>query len=172
MAVTISHRGTDTEVDGGLPAVGQPAPAFTLTGSDLSDITLDQFSGYTLILNIFPSIDTPTCAKSTRRFNEELAALENVHVVCVSADLPYAQARFCGAEGLERVKTGSTFRSSFADDYGVSILTGKLAALTTRAVVVIDGNGHVTHTELVPEIGQEPDYAAALAAAAASAAVA
>lgn len=164
MAVTISHRGTEIQVDGGLPAVGQPAPAFTLTGADLSDITLDQFSGSTLILNIFPSIDTPTCAKSTRRFNEELAALENVHVVCVSADLPFAQARFCGAEGLERVKTGSTFRSSFSEDYGVSILSGKLAGLTTRAVVVIDAQGRVSHTELVPEIGQEPDYAAALAA--------
>jgi len=166
MAVTISHRGTQIEVDGGLPAVGQAAPAFTLTGADLSDLTLDQFAGSTLILNIFPSIDTPTCAKSTRRFNEELAALENVHVLCVSGDLPFAQARFCGAEGLERVKTGSTFRSTFSDDYGVSILSGKLAGLTTRAVIVINGDGVVTHSELVPEIGQEPDYAAALAAVA------
>lgn len=164
MPITISHRGDMIEVAGNLPVVGQQAPAFHLVGTDLSTLTLDDFQGKTLILNIFPSIDTPTCAKSTRRFNEELAALENTAVVCVSADLPFAQARFCGAEGLDRVQTGSTFRSSFSDDYGVSILSGKLEGLTSRAVVVIDGEGVVKHVELVPEIGQEPDYAAALAA--------
>lgn len=164
MPVTISHRGTMIEVEGSLPAVGSKAPDFELVATDLSTLTLADFSGKNLILNIFPSIDTPTCAQSTRRFNEELASLENTHVVCVSADLPFAQARFCGAEGLDRVQTGSTFRSSFSADYGVTILSGKLEGLTSRAVVVIDGNGVVKHVELVPEIGQEPDYAAALAA--------
>ena len=164
MPVTISHRGTSIEVDGHLPAVGSQAPDFKLTANDLSEITLSDYAGKNLILNIFPSIDTPTCAQSTRRFNEELAALENTEVLCISADLPFAQSRFCGAEGLERVQTGSTFKSSFATDYGVQILSGKLEALTTRAVVVIGTDGVVTHVELVPEIGQEPDYSAALAA--------
>lgn len=164
MPVTISHRGDQIEVDGQLPAVGAKAPEFQLTATDLSDMTLADYAGKNLILNIFPSIDTPTCAKSTRRFNEELASLDNTAVVCVSADLPFAQSRFCGAEGLERVQTGSTFKSTFAKDYGVRILSGKLEALTTRAVVVIGPDGVVKHTELVPEIGQEPDYAAALAA--------
>jgi thiol peroxidase len=164
MPVTISHRGATIDVDGNLPAVGSQAPAFHLTAQDLSAITLPDYAGKTLILNIFPSIDTPTCAQSTRRFNEELAALENTAVLCVSADLPFAQARFCGAEGLERVQTGSTFKSTFATDYGVQILSGKLEGLLTRAVIVIGGDGVVKHVELVPEIGQEPDYQAALAA--------
>ena len=164
MPITISHRGDMIEVAGNLPAVGAKAPAFNLTATDLSTLTLESFAGQNLILNIFPSIDTPTCAQSTRRFNEEMASLENTQVMCVSADLPFAQSRFCGAEGLERVQTGSTFRSNFSDDYGVTILSGKLAGLTSRAVVVIGTDGTVKHVELVPEIGQEPDYAAALAA--------
>ncbi|MCH1500799.1 MAG: thiol peroxidase [Proteobacteria bacterium] len=164
MSVTISHRGDMIEVDGGLPAVGAKAPEFSLVANDLSEITLASYAGKHLILNIFPSIDTPTCAQSTRRFNEELSSLADTHVLCVSADLPFAQSRFCGAEGLERVETGSTFRSSFSDDYGVTILSGKLTGLTTRAVVVIGPDAMVKHVELVPEIGQEPDYAAALAA--------
>ena len=164
MPITISHRGDMIEVAGNLPAVGAKAPAFNLTATDLSTLTLESFAGQNLILNIFPSIDTPTCAQSTRRFNEEMASLENTQVVCVSADLPFAQSRFCGAEGLERVQTGSTFRSNFSDDYGVTILSGKLAGLTSRAVVVIGTDGTVKHVELVPEIGQEPDYVAALAA--------
>jgi thioredoxin-dependent peroxiredoxin len=164
MPITISHRGDMIQVAGNLPEVGAKAPDFGLVANDLSTTRLADFAGKNLILNIFPSIDTPTCAQSTRRFNEELAALENTHVLCVSADLPFAQSRFCGAEGLERVQTGSTFRSSFSDDYGVTILSGKLEGLTSRAVVVIDGQGTVKHVELVPEIGQEPDYAAALAA--------
>ena len=163
MPVNISHRGDMIEVNGNLPAVGSKAPDFSLVANDLSEITLDSYAGKNLILNIFPSIDTPTCAKSTRRFNEELSALDNTHVLCVSADLPFAQARFCGAEGLERVETGSTFRSTFSDDYGVTILSGKLTTLTTRAVIVIGPDGVVKHVELVPEIGQEPDYDAALA---------
>ncbi len=105
MPVTISHRGTSIEVDGNLPVVGSQAPDFKLTANDLSEITLADYAGKNLILNIFPSIDTPTCAQSTRQFNEELASLENTEVLCVSADLPFAQSRFCGAEGLERVQT-------------------------------------------------------------------
>jgi thiol peroxidase len=163
MSVTISHRGDMIEVDGNLPAVGSNAPEFSLVANDLSEITLASYAGKNLILNIFPSIDTPTCAQSTRRFNEELASLENTHVLCVSADLPFAQSRFCGAEGLERVETGSTFRSGFSDDYGVTIMSGKLAALTSRAVIVIGPDHVVKYVELVPEIGQEPDYEAAIA---------
>ena len=116
MTVQIGWRGTTVDVLGNLPAVGEKAPDFILTADDLDDITLLDFAGQKLVLNIFPSIDTPTCATSTRRFNEELAALENTVVLCVSADLPYAQKRFCGSEGLDRVKTASTFRSTFSND--------------------------------------------------------
>ncbi|MFZ8870683.1 MAG: thiol peroxidase [Litorivicinaceae bacterium] len=152
------------DVLGNLPAVGEKAPAFILTTDDLDEISLLDFAGQKLVLNIFPSIDTPTCATSTRRFNEELAALENTVVLCVSADLPFAQKRFCGSEGLDRVKTASTFRSTFSNDYGVTVLTGIRRGLTARAVVVIDGDGIVRHVELVKEVSTEPDYAAALAA--------
>lgn len=158
---TITLRGNEIHTSGELPAVGTPAPAFSLVKSDLSEATLADFAGKYLILNIYPSIDTPTCAQSTRVFNEELAAMENTHVVCVSADLPFAQSRFCGAEGLERVETASTFRSGFALDYGVQITDGPLQGLTARAVVVINPEGEIVHTELVPEIAQEPDYEAA-----------
>lgn len=162
--VTITWRGETVEVHGGLPIVGNVAPNFSLVAKDLSDVSLSDFKGQNLILNIFPSIDTPTCARSARRFNEELSALKNVQVLCVSADLPFAQARFCGAEGLERVQTGSTFRSSFSDDYGVTVLTGIRRGLTARAVVAIDPEGLVKHVELIPEVSQEPNYEVALAA--------
>ena len=164
MTVQIGWRGTTVDVLGNLPAAGEKAPAFILTTDDLDEITLLDFAGQKLVLNIFPSIDTPTCATSTRRFNEELAALENTVVLCVSADLPFAQKRFCGSEGLDRVKTASTFRSTFSNDYGVTVLTGIRRGLTARAVVVIDGDGIVRHVELVKEVSTEPDYAAALAA--------
>ena len=164
MTVQIGWRGTTVDILGNLPAVGEKAPAFILTTDDLDEITLLDFAGQKLVLNIFPSIDTPTCATSTRRFNEELAALENTVVLCVSADLPFAQKRFCGSEGLDRVKTASTFRSTFSNDYGVTVLTGIRRGLTARAVVVIDGDGIVRHVELVKEVSTEPDYAAALAA--------
>ncbi|MDB3998395.1 thiol peroxidase [Litorivicinus sp.] len=164
MTVQIGWRETTVDVLGNLPAVGEKAPDFILTADDLDDITLLDFAGQKLVLNIFPSIDTPTCATSTRRFNEELAALENTVVLCVSADLPYAQKRFCGSEGLDRVKTASTFRSTFSNDYGVTVLTGIRRGLTARAVVVIDVDGTVRHVELVKEVSTEPDYAAALAA--------
>jgi thioredoxin-dependent peroxiredoxin len=150
---------------GDLPAVGAPAPAFTLTGGDLSDVSLADFAGHRLVLNIFPSIDTKVCAASVRRFNELAAGMDNATVLNVSADLPFAQGRFCGAEGIDRVQSASTFRSpSFGDAYGVRLADGKLAGLMARAVVVVDEHGTVAHTELVPEIGQEPDYDSALSA--------
>lgn len=159
----ITLRGNPINTVGELPAVGSPAPAFTLTGTDLGAVSNDQFSGKTLVLNIFPSVDTPVCAKSVRTFNER-AAGGGATVVNVSKDLPFAQARFCGAEGIENVKTGSAFRDSFGEDYGVTITDGPMAGLLARAVVVIGADGNVAYTELVPEIAQEPDYDAALAA--------
>ncbi|GAA2002019.1 thiol peroxidase [Brevibacterium samyangense] len=161
----ITLRGTPVTTIGSLPAVGSPAPAFTLTAGDLSDLESASLAGSTVILNIFPSIDTGVCAASVRKFNELAADLENTKVVCVSADLPMAQARFCGAEGIEAVLTGSSFRSEFGTDYGVTMVDGALRGLLSRSVVVIDPNGTVSYTEQVPEIGQEPDYDAALAAA-------
>ena len=163
MTIQIGWRGEVVDVKGNLPTVGEKAPDFTLTANDLSEIELSDFAGQNLVLNIFPSIDTPTCATSTRRFNEELANLNNTTVLCVSADLPYAQKRFCGSEGLERVKTASTFRSTFSDDYGVTVLTGIRRGLTARMVVVIDTGGTVRHVELVKEVSTEPNYLAALA---------
>ncbi|MER7072319.1 thiol peroxidase [Terrabacter sp. NPDC000476] len=162
MATTLLGDTTVLTV-GELPAVGSPAPAFTLTGADLrDDVTLS--TGTRTVLNIFPSVDTGVCAASVRRFNELAAGLENATVVCVSADLPFALGRFCGAEGIENVVTASSFRSSFGYDYGVRMENGGFAGLLARAVVVIDADGTVTHTELVPAIGQEPDYDTAVAA--------
>ena len=164
MTRQIGWRGETVDVKGNLPQVGDKAPDFVLTANDLSEVTLSDFAGQNLVLNIFPSIDTPTCARSTRRFNEELANLENTAVLCVSADLPFAQKRFCGAEGLDRVVTASSFRSSFSDDYGVTVLTGIRRGLTARAVIVIDTAGTVKHVELVQEVSTEPNYQMALSA--------
>jgi thiol peroxidase len=161
-------RGNPINTVGELPAVGGAAPAFTLTGSDLGTVSNDQFSGKPLLLNIFPSVDTPVCATSVRTFNERAAA-GGLSVVNVSNDLPFAQARFCGAEGIENVQTASAFRDSFGQDYGVTIADGPFAGLLARAVVVIGADGNVAYSELVPEIAQEPDYDAALAALKASA---
>lgn len=161
---TVTLGGNPASTNGELPSVGSKAPGFTLVGSDLSEITLDSLAGKQVILNIFPSIDTPTCATSVRRFNEKAAALDNTVVLCVSEDLPFAAGRFCGAEGISNVKTGSGFRSSFADDYGVTFTDGPLTGLMARSVVVLDGEGKVTYTQLVPEVRDEPDYDAALAA--------
>ncbi len=163
----ITFRGNPIHTVGELPAVGEPAPAFNLTGSDLGDVSKDSFAGRPVVLNIFPSIDTQVCATSVRTFNERVAD-GGVTVLCVSADLPFAAGRFCGAEGIEDVKPASTFRSSFGADYGVTITDGPLAGLLARAVVVVDGEGKVAYTELVPEIAQEPNYDAALAAAGAA----
>jgi thiol peroxidase len=154
--------GNPVNTSGDLPAVGSAAPAFTLAGPDLGDVQLSDFAGETVILNIFPSIDTPTCATSVRTFNERAAGLEGTSVLCVSRDLPFAQSRFCGAEGIDKVRTASAFRSDFGDDYGVTLTDGRLAGIFARAIVVVGPDGNVKYTELVPEIGQEPDYDAAL----------
>lgn len=160
---TISLEGNDIHTVGELPAPGSDAPAFTLTNKDLGETALDDYAGMKVVLNIFPSIDTGVCAESTRRFNAAASSLDNTAVLCVSADLPFALSRFCGAENLDNVITLSTFRNpEFGDDYGVRIADGPLAGLMSRAVVIIDENGKVVYNEQVPEIVQEPDYDAAL----------
>ncbi len=162
---TITLHDTPIETVGELPAVGSNAPAFTLTKTDLSEVSLQDFAGKTVILNIYPSVDTGVCAASTRKFNEIASSNPNVVVLCISADLPFAHGRFCGAEGLENVVSLSNFRNAdFGGNYGVTITTGALAGLLSRAIVVIK-DGKVTYTEQVPEIAQEPNYDAALAAA-------
>jgi thiol peroxidase len=161
---TVTRRGEPVEINGELPKVGSVAPAFKLVGGDLSDVTLETFAGKRKVLNIFPSVDTPTCATSVRKFNAQANDLNNAVVLCISADLPFAQARFCGAEGLENVKNLSTMRGAeFMQNYGVAIAQGPMVGLTTRAVVVLDENNNVLHSELVAEIGSEPNYEAALA---------
>lgn len=150
---------------GQLPEVGSVIPAFTLVGSDLSDVTSDSLKGTRLILNIFPSLDTGTCATSVRVFNKKAAEVPDATVLCISDDLPFAQARFCGAEGIDNVTTASGFRSSFGNDFGVTMTDGPLKGLLARSVVVVDGSGTVLYTQLVSEIAKEPDYEAALAAA-------
>ncbi|MCO8126465.1 thiol peroxidase [Acidimicrobiia bacterium EGI L10123] len=158
----ITLGGNAVHTNGELPEQGAKAPAFELIKSDLMPVSSDDLAGQRVVLNIFPSVDTAVCATSVRAFNERAADLDDTTVVCVSADLPFAAARFCGAEGIENVVTGSTFRSSFLDDYGVRMTDGKLAGVAARAVVVLDGDGTVLHRELVPEIAQEPDYDAAI----------
>jgi thioredoxin-dependent peroxiredoxin len=163
MAQTAFNRSV-VQLSGDLPRVGETAPDFTLTGKDLADIRLRDYAGKIVVLNIFPSIDTPVCAMTVRKFNSEIGEHDNAVVICVSADLPFAHARFCGAEGLDHVVSASTFRSpEFGDAYGVRITDGPLAGLMARAVVVIDGQGKVVYTELVEEIAEEPDYETALA---------
>ncbi len=160
----IMFRDNPVNTNGDLPAVGSAAPALTLTGSDLSPITLDALAGRNVVLNIFPSIDTGVCATSVRAFNERAANLDNTTVICASLDLPFAGSRFCGAEGIENVTVGSIFRNrEFLDNYGVEMTDGPLAGLTARAVVVIAPDGTVAHTELVSDIASEPNYDAALA---------
>ncbi|MFC7400727.1 thiol peroxidase [Citricoccus sp. GCM10030269] len=161
---TTAFNSTPVNTVGELPSVGSTAPGFELTGSDLSPVTLESLSGRTVVLNIFPSLDTGVCAASVRKFNELAASLENTTVLAVSADLPFAAGRFCSAEGIENVATGSVFRSSFGEDYGVTQADGPMAGLLARAVIVIDPQGTVKYTELVPEITTEPDYDAALEA--------
>ena len=161
---TTTLRGNPVHTVGDLPAVGTRAPAYTLAGADLSDVSSDGFAGSRVVLNIFPSIDTATCAASVRRFNELASSMENTVVVCVSADLPYATRRFCGVEGIDNVVTGSAFRSSFGTDYGVTMTEGVMRGLLARSVVVVDTDGTVLHTQVVPDIGTEPDYDAAVAA--------
>lgn len=160
----VTFKGDPVEVGGSLPQVGQTAPAFTLAGTDLSEKSLSDFAGKRKVLNIFPSIDTGVCSKSVREFNERAAGLDNTAVLCISADLPFALSRFCGAEGIENVTSLSTFRcKNFKADYGTEIQSSPLKGLNARAVVVLDENDKVLHSELVSEIGEEPDYDAALA---------
>jgi thiol peroxidase len=156
--------GNPVHTVGDLPTVGSSAPEFTLTKGDLGDLTKADLAGKRVVLNIFPSVDTAVCATSVRKFNEIANGLDNTAVVCVSADLPFAQGRFCGAEGLANVVSASTFRSDFGSDYGVTLADGKLAGLLARSVIVLDESGTVVHSQLVPEIAQEPDYDAAVAA--------
>jgi len=160
----ITLKGTPIQVAGDFPQAGQQAKAFRLVGADLSDVELSSLAGKRKILNIFPSIDTPTCATSVRKFNAQANALDNTVVLCISADLPFAQKRFCGAEGLENVINLSTMRGAeFLEDYGVAIASGPLAGVAARAVVVLDEQDRVLHSELVSEIGSEPNYEAAIA---------
>lgn len=161
---TVTLQGNAFETVGQLPAVGSIAPAFSLVQADLSEVSLASLAGKRVILNIFPSVDTGTCATSVRKFNEQAASLDNAVVLCVSADLPFALGRFCGAEGIENVKVGSTFRSGFGQDYGVVFKTGPLTELLSRSVVVIDEAGKVIHAEQVAETVNEPNYELALAA--------
>lgn len=161
---TVTLRGNPINVAGELPAVGSKAPGFSLIGKDLAPLTDGSLTGKKVVLNIFPSIDTPTCATSVRTFNERAAGRDDAVVLCISEDLPFAQNRFCGAEGIENCMTASGFRNDFADAYGVRMSDGPLAGLMARAVVVLDADGTVVHTELVPEIAQEPNYDAALGA--------
>lgn len=161
----LTFKGNPIHTSGDLPAVGQPAPDFKLVANDLKDLSLVDFSGKKKLLNIVPSLDTSVCALSTRKFNEYAKAHPDTVILVISADLPFAQKRFCGNEGLSNMVTLSMMRSrKFAKDYGVLLEDGPLAGLTARAVVVLDENNRVCYSELVPEIAQEPDYNAALAA--------
>ena len=165
MANTVTLGGNPVEVSGSFPQQGQSAPAFSLVAKDLADVTLQSFAGKRKVLNIFPSIDTPTCATSVRKFNQTANDLANTVVLCISADLPFAQNRFCGAEGLTNVLTLSTMRGGeFLKNYGVALSGGPLAGVAARAVVVLDENDKVLHSELVAEIKSEPNYDAAIKA--------
>ena len=162
---TVTLKGNPVTVAGNLPKRGDAAPDFLLATKELGDVNLAQWAGKRKVLNIVPSLDTPTCQKSTRVFNEKASTMNNSVVLVIAADLPFAMARFCGAEGLDNVVTLSTFRAKdFHQKYGVDIADGPLKGLTARAVVVLDEHNKVVHSELVPEIAQEPNYDAALAA--------
>lgn len=161
----VTLGGKPISTSGELPVVGEPAPTFTLTKTDLADVGLDAYEGQRVVLNIFPSLDTAVCATSVRTFNARAGEAADTVVLCISADLPFAQKRFCGAEGLDRVVPLSTFRHpEFLTAYGVRIEEGAMAGLAARAVVVLDETGRVVYEELVPEIAQEPDYDSALKA--------
>lgn len=162
---TVTLKGNPVSVSGQLPRKGETVPGFELTAKDLSDVTLQNWAGKRKVLNIVPSLDTPTCQQSTRVFNQKASSMNNTAVLVVSADLPFAMSRFCGAEGLDNVVTLSTFRHrDFHRKYGVDIESGPLKGLAARAVVVLDENNKVLHAELVPEIANEPNYELALAA--------
>lgn len=160
----ISFRNEPTTTSGELPAVGDKLPSFELVGGDMNTVTDADFAGKRIVLNIFPSVDTGVCAQSVRRFNELAAGSENTVVLCVSKDLPFAQQRFCGAEGIENVVSASAFRSTFGEDYGVIMEGSPIKGLLARSVVVTDADHNIVHTQLVGEIADEPDYEAAQAA--------
>ena len=162
----ITLGGKPAKTNGELPSNGSVAPDFTLIKPDMTEVSLSDFKGKKVILNIFPSVDTGVCSASIRKFNQEAASLDNTVVLCISKDLPFAQKRFCGAEGIEDVITLSAFRdkTTFQEKYGVAILDGAFEGLNARAVVVVGEDGNVKYTQLVPEIGQEPDYESAIAA--------
>ena len=161
----ITFKGNPVATSGDLPKVGTSAPDFSLTKVDLAAVTKKDLLGKNVVLNIFPSIDTGVCATSVKTFNQEASKLPNTVVLCVSKDLPFAHKRFCGAESIDKVTTASSFKGAdFGKDYGVTMTDGPLAGLFARAIVVLDKTGKVTHTELVPEIAQEPNYAQAIAA--------
>lgn len=161
---TTKLGGNPVNTNGSLPTTNSPAPAFTLVKDDLSEVTNADLTGKRVVLNIFPSVDTPTCAKSIVKFNELAAAMNNTVVLCVSADLPFAQKRFCGTNGITNVQNASSFRTNFGDTFGVTLVDSVLKGLLARAIVVINESGRVTYTELVDEIANEPNYDAALAA--------
>jgi len=160
----ITLKGNECNTSGTLPKVGSKAPNFTLVKNNLSEVNLDTYKGKKKVLSIFPSLDTPTCATSVRTFNKNAAELKNVVVLNISMDLPFAQTRFCGAEGIDKVETLSAFRSSFMEDYSVDIVDGPLKGLCSRAIVILDENNKVLYTEQVKEIADEPNYQAALKA--------
>lgn len=161
----ITLGGNPVSTNGELPKNGEQATNFELVGPDLATVSLDKYAGKNVILNIFPSIDTATCATSVRTFNQKAAELDNTVVLCISRDLPFAQKRFCGAEGIENVETLSDFRSGdFGKNYGLELQDGPLKGLHARAVVVLNENHHVVHSELVPDIKDEPNYDNALSA--------
>lgn len=165
MSSSVALKGNPVDVAGNLPQIGSMAPNFTLVDSALADVTLEDFAGKRKVLNLFPSVDTPTCASSVRTFNKLASSMDNTVVINISADLPFAQKRFCAAEGLENVVNLSTMRGrDFLMNYGVLIFSSKLAGLAARAVIVLDENDIVKYIELVPEITQEPNYDAAIAA--------
>lgn len=160
---TIYFQGTPCHTYGNIPAVGSEAPGFQLVDKDLKDLRSTDYKGKRIVLNIFPSLDTPVCAMSVRHFNKEASALDNVAVVCVSMDLPFAQARFCAANNIENVSVASAFRApKFTEDFGLQMIDGPLAGLLARAVIVIDENGKVVFSDLVNEITHEPDYEGAI----------
>ncbi|MBT8144631.1 MAG: thiol peroxidase [Gammaproteobacteria bacterium] len=161
---TVTLKGNPCNTSGDLPAVGASAPAFELTNGKLEDVSLADFSGKKKLISVFPSVETPVCAISTKKFNDHARDNADTVMLMVSTDLPFAQARFCGDEGLENVHTLSTFRSNFAREYGLLLVDGPLAGLTARAVLVLDENDKVVYTQLVSEIAEEPDYEGALAA--------
>ena len=164
MSSSVTLKGNPVDVAGNLPKVGSTAPNFTLVDKALADVTLETFAGKRKVLNIFPSVDTPTCAASIRTFNKLAAGMNNTVVLNISADLPFAQSRFCAAEGIDNVQNLSSMRGrDFLMNYGVLLFTSKLAGLCARAVIVIDENNSVSYVELVPEIANEPNYEAAIA---------